>query len=370
MWKSIFVYYYDNYDNLIRELIPKLLPNSVISQEFPNQIKRFYFTRHWIGGPHIRLNFDINENADWETLYRTISLQIEGFLREYPSKSILVDENWHKNTSVLLRLEHQKVRGNEMELHPDNYWKMHDYEIRSSMYGGEKGAKLAEDFYSDATHLICELFAYTKGKLDDRIDFFIQMMVALVGCTHVNFYYSYRSHFEGHMHPLKNKVEIKDSINKSYLSKKDWYVSLVKKTFHQVERIKAGESVQDNGILKSWVELVTRYYQLIMDEVQLGLSPFHTDVINFSSISDFHQEANENQIVQEFFSTSYFQVQRFLLSFMYGIFNFSGITPIKRAYLCYIAAESIEIVTGKNWDLILREAAEEKKRYMDNGVNS
>ncbi|WP_339191810.1 lantibiotic dehydratase C-terminal domain-containing protein [Bacillus sp. FSL K6-1003] len=367
MWKSIRIYYYDNYDHLISKLIPKLLPNSSVFRAIPDQIERFYFTRHWIGGPHIRLNFELNDDKNWESLYKIISCQIERFLVEYPSKSTLVNKNWDKYTTALLKLEQQKAHENETKLHPDNFWEIDEYSIRSSMYGGEKGAQLAENFYSDTTDIVCDLVSYSINKPNDRINLFIQMMAALVYCTHINFYISYRSHFEGHMNVLTNKDKIKEKVSMAYESKKDWYLSLVKDTFQKVEEIQSGKLLNDD-LINKWVEIVTEYHKLILKEVQLGLLPFQPDSKSFSRISDFHQNAYSNQIVQDFSSTSVFQAQRFLFSFMYNIFNVMGVTPLKRSYLCYFAAESIGIVTGKSWEMILKETADAKIQYVDNEI--
>ncbi|MCY9160073.1 hypothetical protein MOF25_06960 [Bacillus atrophaeus] len=364
MWKAIRLYYYDNYDHLISKLVPKLFPNSSVFRSIPDLINRFYFTRHWIGGPHIRLNFELNDDKNWKSLYKIISCQIERFLMEYPSKSTLVDGNWDKYTSTLLKLEQQKTHENETKLHPDNFWKLDEYSIRFSMYGGEKGAQLAEDFYSDTTGIVCDLISYSIDKPNDRINLTIQMMVALVYCTHINFYISYRSHFEGHINVLTNKDKIKEKINLAYESKKDWYISIVKDTFQKVEKIQSGKLLND-GLLNKWVEIVTEYHQLIIKEVQMGLLPFQPDSTSSSKISEFHQSAYSNQVVQDFSNTSVFQAQRFLFSFMYNIFNLMGITPLKRAYLCYFAAESIETATGKSLDVILQETADARKQYVD-----
>lgn len=368
MWKSLHIYYYDNYDQLISQLIPTFFPDSSFFQSSSCQIESFYFTRHWIGGPHIRLNFKIQKETNWESLLKLITTQIERFLDLHPSKSTLVDDNWYKNTSALLKLEHIQWTEDKIKLHPDNSWELHEYEIRNSMYGGEKGARLAEDFYSDTTSFICELISSSLGNPDDRINKLLQMMVALVRCTHINFYISYRSHFEGHMNALSNRDVIKEAIHKLYINKKERYTFLVKETLQNVEEILAGERSND-WLLTRWIKIITKYKSLLTKEVQNGLLPFQADPNYVPKYSNFHKNAYSNQVVQDFSKTNVFQVQRFLFSFMYNLFNLAGMTPLKRAYLCYFAAESIETVTGKDWETILSETVDAKELIVDRKVH-
>src|SRR5690348_10851539 len=101
-WQNVAIYYYDeNKDQLILDGIQPLF------REIVPQVQRAFFVRHWLRGPHVRLCFLCPQQQFNATVRPAIEKQLEHYLQEKPSTTLLHEEKLRPAYQKLAILEHE-----------------------------------------------------------------------------------------------------------------------------------------------------------------------------------------------------------------------------------------------------------------------
>ncbi|EAF5204938.1 hypothetical protein C3F48_14840, partial [Listeria monocytogenes] len=139
MWTSLHIYYYDNQDYLVRNLIYPVIADIE---------KQFFFIRYWDGGPHIRLRVKNLKESHTKYLVEQCSL----FLKKNPS-TISIDAEIYSRQSKALS-EQEKEGTIIKELIENNSIKLEKYNRESEKYFGIQGLKIAEEQFYYSSQLV------------------------------------------------------------------------------------------------------------------------------------------------------------------------------------------------------------------------
>lgn len=145
-WLSAQIWYYDvnRQDDLLLACVEPILDELV--QE--RAVERYYFSRGFEGGPHIRLNvLPVSDAA--ERCKHVMDRRIGSYLVRRPSRPPAGMTKW-------------SVLGIEEE--PDNSWRFVVYEGDARNYGNKRGWTLAERHFGDSTEVTLTVLERCRGK--------------------------------------------------------------------------------------------------------------------------------------------------------------------------------------------------------------
>ncbi|HET8841763.1 MAG TPA: thiopeptide-type bacteriocin biosynthesis protein [Ktedonobacteraceae bacterium] len=159
-WISIHIFYHGDQNHLIVNCIAPLV------EELREQglIKRYFFIKYWVEGPHVRLRFLPTSDADVEKIKWNTERAITAFLQKRPalySLSYDIFAPIYKNMFVgeYGEARWQEVYGDEgiMPLRQNNTFDYIEYEPEYSRYGGVEGVELAEWHFEHSSDTVINL---------------------------------------------------------------------------------------------------------------------------------------------------------------------------------------------------------------------
>lgn len=166
-WSSVHIYDYADQDGLISEVIGPVLA------EHAESVGRFFFIRHWSGGPHVRLRLQPAPARSLTGLHRD--------LREYASAHFsgkpagdFDEAEFLAGQRFWARLE--GVAGEPPPLRAHGTADPAEYVPETEKYGGDEGVAIAEDLFWKSSAMAIDLISRT-GR-EDRCDAALLMMTA------------------------------------------------------------------------------------------------------------------------------------------------------------------------------------------------
>jgi len=139
-WLSFHIYYHEGLDRVLRGLV-----HPVVSSLVENaQIESFFFIRHGLGGPHVRLRLKIFPHIGIEVT-RTVERFARDFLELTPSMKPLGEEVIQRfNQSILASDPHES----DDSIYPDNSFHRMPFRPEIQRYGGPDRFRLSLDFFT------------------------------------------------------------------------------------------------------------------------------------------------------------------------------------------------------------------------------
>ncbi|MEV7780097.1 thiopeptide maturation pyridine synthase [Kitasatospora sp. NPDC088351] len=312
-----------------------------------------WFGRHWLRGPHLRLNFLVS-GEDWAALVRpAVAAQIDAHVRARPSTARL-DE-------AALAPVHERLAELEMETGPlrpwvaDNTVVERPYDHRLPVLGSMRASELLAGFLGDTNDLAFGMYDHLRsgGALAPLA---LDLMWATVSVAAVPFdeggapiergFLSLRSHADAFLSRTQDPAGYRAAFDGRYRRQAD----ALAERLRAVEAALAGDGGGPPFVLE-WAEAVRRcqraaYPLLVSGEVSLsgaGRAPR----MPTRQVSEFHRLLQSDHGHADFLRTDHwFASFRLVVNYLYVHLNRLGLGPVDRGLLCHLAANTVETVHG------------------------
>jgi len=346
-WHSIHLYYYDNNkDDLLLDCIRPLF--TTLREQ--GWLDRGYFTRHWRGGPHIRLQMYADPILFYNEIVPHVRNNVEAYLQAHPSTVHIDDQDARKQYER--RSLAAPAASAYVALRPNNSLEIATYEDLSSTVGSESAARLLEEYYVETNDLAFALLEQTRNNYTARLNVCFDQLVALVATspflTIKRAYMSYRSHVEAYItcepgieepHARRTRLE------NAYAQRHDIVLKRVQHLLTSIEQSPERLPIW----LAATIEIYQRYgkhafqeatagtlrlktnedFEAQKDHVRLEESPYRIAVVNNAAVL---QASNTPVIV----------AHRIELNFLYLQLSRIGMLNEDRYILDYYIASAIE----------------------------
>ena len=144
-WHSIHIFYQKEQDDFLVQCIEPLAQ----SLKKDKLITQLFFLRYWKQGPHIRLRFFVPEGKYNSQVPDMVCDQITNYLTQHPSSSEIDEELYKEVQERYSMLEQEELT--DLELVPNNTWRIEQYKPEYTKYGGSRGVAIAEEFFDRST---------------------------------------------------------------------------------------------------------------------------------------------------------------------------------------------------------------------------
>ncbi|EWM13651.1 thiopeptide maturation pyridine synthase [Kutzneria sp. 744] len=338
-WRSVHVYYYDDDKtdlllDAVRPLLRGLAPGV-----------RTYYVPHWLKGPHLRLNFEADQQVHDELVLPTVREVVGGYLRGRPSTAVIDPQQLHVQHTRLAELEQE--RGELLPLRPDNSIHEADYDQRLHVLGTAAAADLLADFYVDTTPLAFDMTEAVRGGrqlLRLGFDLMVATAHALSGVGFARGFVSFRSHAEAFLSWMPEGVGLRPAWERHYEQHMDALTGRVQAVLATVDA--AGPCLP---FVRPWVEVMTPYWRRgseLIESHMLRLAPGpRPDSAEYAERlrrSPLHR-ARKDVVVDPVWFAKY----RLMLNYTYLHLTRLGLSPAERLLLCHLAANAAEDLFGR-----------------------
>jgi thiopeptide-type bacteriocin biosynthesis protein len=156
-WLSVHIYYSSNQNPVLVDCVGPLV------ERLRRQalVRRYFFVRYWLEGPHVRLRLLPAKGVSSQKLKAGVEPWIEAFLKERPALYELEHDtyaDYHKRNFILEYGEEEwnKRYGKDgtMPIRPNNTLAYVEYEPEFDRYGGMHGLELAEWHFERSSDLV------------------------------------------------------------------------------------------------------------------------------------------------------------------------------------------------------------------------
>ncbi|MFI1966513.1 thiopeptide maturation pyridine synthase [Streptomyces pathocidini] len=348
-WHSIHVHHHDE------DAEPALVLHAVrpAFDAVRASVSGAWFGRHWLRGPHLRLNFRTSEET-WATQVRpTATAMLDTYLRAHPSRARLDEQ--------ALAPVHERLAELEMEpgpLHPwvpDNTVLEQPYDHRLPVLGSMRAGELLAGFLSDTNELAFLMYEHVRagGALQVLA---LDLMWTTASVAAVPFdeggapiargFMSLRSHADAFLSRTSDPDGYRAAFDERYRRQAD----ALHERLRTVESTLAGDG---SGLpfLRDWADAVRRHQRvahplLASGEVSLsgaGRAPR----LPTRQVSEFHRLLQTDHGHADFLWTDHwFASFRLMVNYLYIHLNRLGLGPVDRGLLCHLAANTVEGVHG------------------------
>lgn len=319
-------------------------------------LHRVYFLRHWVRGPHIRLNMECDPDTFRLLVRPRVVIHLENYFREHPSSSI--DEK-------KLLPYHQELAKMELVNEPLSPFypnqSIQDAPYDTKTFLGKEGLRLKEDYCTETYDFVIHFLERARHQQEAFLYDMIHLMVGMVASINDirRTYLSFRSHSESMLHAYDRTGKLRAYFQSKYKENRE---SIHKVIIETIRLVETGNSFVD-PIFKEWIEFVKRFYAKVKELVLQGkvrpplpqdLEPHYrkTGVPEqwvVSEHSDFHNLLYSQKNIESFLDSPYFKSFRLMLNFLYTTFSQLGVKPIERFYLGFLVANAVEDIYGINW---------------------
>lgn len=354
MWRTLNVYYHQNdkthlilngVEPIIEELRKKKL------------LKGFYFTRHWMKGPHVRMNFLCSEEGLFEEKIRPLVVtKLNDYLEKFPSKEIKEEE---------FRRLYEELSLLEMEEEPAFPFitnnTIHDAEYQNHFLLTDRSIQFLEEYYVATNDMIMNILKRMDNNPKELITDLIGIMVLTI--AHVKdirrSYLSFRSHSESMLNLYDKSGIVRSKFDEQYLLNRE----LIIRTISEIMKLlNTGHSLT-NDLFTNWGNFVSGYLRELKPVIHAGevrlpsndeMSPFYRErglpqKWMQNEYSQFHKTLYSRKNIGEMFHDPVFHTLRFMLNNLYITFAQIGVKPIERFYLAYVVANAIEEIYQIDW---------------------
>ncbi|GAA2267737.1 hypothetical protein GCM10010145_47770 [Streptomyces ruber] len=348
-WHSVHVHHHD------QDAEPELVVRAVrpAFEAVAPWVSGAWFGRHWLRGPHLRLNFRTGEE-DWARRVRpTVVRMTEDHLRTRPS-TVRLDE-------AGLAPVHARLAELEMETGPRHPWVPDNtvleqpYDHRLPVLGSMRAGELLADFLSDTNE---QAFgAYERVRAGGSLSLLaLDLMWTTASVAAVPFteggapiergFLSLRSHADAFLSRTRDPAAYRERFDERFRRQE----AALCDRLRAVERTCAGE---DGAVpfVAEWAAAVRRHQRvaqplLASGEVSMA-GAARAPRMPTRRISEFHAVLQSDHGHMDFLWTDdWFASFRLVMNYLYLHLNRLGLGPVDRALLCHLAARTVESVHG------------------------
>jgi len=312
-----------------------------------------WFGRHWLRGPHLRLNFRTSEET-WAARVRPTVVEVIGaYLGAHPSTA--------RPDEAALAPVHERLAELEMEDGPRQPWPADNtvleqpYDHRLAVLGSMRASELLAGFLSDTNDLAFQMYDHlrTGGALPTLA---LDLMWTTVSVAAIPFdaggapiergFLSLRSHADAFLSRTQDPAAYRAMFDGRYRRQ----AGALDQRLRVVESALADGS-DDLPFILDWAEAVRRQQRtahplLVSGEVSLhgaGRAPR----MPTRQVSEFHQLLQSDHGHADFlWNDHWFASFRLVVNYLYVHLNRLGLGPVDRGLLCHLAANTVEAVHG------------------------
>ncbi|WP_077191410.1 thiopeptide maturation pyridine synthase [Streptomyces lydicus] len=353
-WHSLHVHHHDEAaePELIREAVRPAFAG------VRPWVRGCWFGRHWLRGPHLRLNFLTDETAWCARVRPVVRSVVTDYLRACPSTARL-DE-------AALAPVHERLAELEMEPGPlrpwvpDNTVVERPYDHRLQVLGSLRASELMADFLSDTTDLAFRM--YEQLRTAPLSVLALDLMWTTAAAAAIPFedggapiergVLSLRSHADAFLSRTNDPVAYRTRFDERFRRQE----AALSARLREVEAALAdpeGTDATGSGVafVPEWARAVRRHQRiaqplLASGEVSMGGAALAPRMPT-RQLSEFHTLLLSDHGHQEFLvDDAWFASFRLVMNYLYLHLNRLGLAPVDRGLLCHLAARTVESVHG------------------------
>lgn len=167
-WKAYHIFYFDEQkqEKMLCECVAPMMKHL----QKRGEIEKWFFTRCWEGGPHIRLLFVDKANTE-----EKISEILQKYLEVHPSEGILPRQYYFQSrTSGAERAEESLL------WKTDNTIVVSEYEREYEYYGGKEAIPFCENIFMSSSEIAVKLIEATESNPATRISAAVDLILVIL----------------------------------------------------------------------------------------------------------------------------------------------------------------------------------------------
>jgi hypothetical protein len=383
-WASVHVSYHDtgNQDNLLLDAVRPLFTRlegqrrrevrepDVLGSPGAHGV-RAYFLRHWMRGPHLRLNIFAPPDTFAALVRPAVDEVVGGYLRTHPST---VDLDPAALLPMHQRLaEYETEPGTLLPWYPDNTVQDADYDSRLSILGSQEAADLLAGFHLDTTEWAFRVLDRVRRGEASLLAVAFDLMAATAHAMARNGitggFVSFRSHGEAFLCAWPEGPALRPGWDDSYAARAGVLIARVRAVVAALDRGAMDRGAMDRGggeqagepaaTIRDWLDVLTattaRAEGLLAAGLDLGLRPpagrprqviMSERAAHLIALSPFHRALESNPSWPRRRESLPFLRYRFAVNCLYLAMTRLGVTPVERFRLCHWVANAVEDAYG------------------------
>jgi hypothetical protein len=354
-WTVAYVYYHDDGGNpLLLECLAPAARLIVLG----GLARGWYFRRHWLRGPHVRLHLQVDDPGRLRAVESALRGAVAEFVARRPSRGRPTEAELRPAHELLANLE--LCEGPLLPLEPDNSVRFGPDMVDPDAYGGPEGLEVARRFLCGSSRLVLDWLASRRddpsGLAGDVLDLLVLLARYLRDAEGIpSSYLSYRSHSEAFLNAFDRDGRLRAAFDQRYRAQAP------------AVRAVAAAYLRSGPILTTratagWLELLNVVYPDILRGADSGaISPpedfdRRTTAIGRGRIygsgrpiSQFHQAAAGSRLAVDYARSSGYRARRVLVSLVYHGLLQLGLSPVQKYLACHMVANAIDELTGASW---------------------
>lgn len=164
-WISIHIFYHGDQNHLLVNCVAPL----VADLRAQRLIRRYFFIKYWVEGPHVRLRLLPTSDADDAKIRQIAEQAITAYLRRRPALYRMDQQAVAPFYKDLFVIEYGEAKWEEtygkegsMPFYPNNSFAYIDYEPEYGRYGGAAGVEMAEWHFEYSSDTVIGLLRETN----------------------------------------------------------------------------------------------------------------------------------------------------------------------------------------------------------------
>lgn len=342
-WLSVHIFYSSNQNPIIVDCIGPMV-DTLREQGY---IRRYFFIKYWMEGPHVRLRLLPAQGVSHEKLKALIEPRIEKFLQERPALYELEQERYGAFHKQMFLAEYGEEAWNEkygadgvMPFRDNNSYHYIEYEPEYDRYGGPHGVELAEWHFEKSSDIILRILRDINVRVRDIL-LGISIQLSLPVCYGfmeqdqqvLDFLDNYLKYWTGEFFPISERMEIE-------FQKK--YAKMAKELQARIADVRQymidGTVGNLTPMEQEWAAHIRQLRQRIDDLVRRGLLIFRGK----------GEDGGLGQITME--DVAYYQI--LLSSYIHMTNNRLGVSISDEVYLAYILKLALLELMGASMEAV------------------
>lgn len=361
MWHSVHVVYYaPAKDALLLDAIAPALEEACAMTPGGG---RGYVRRHWLYGPHFRLNVAAPAELFTNQIEPSLRSTLGRYLAANPSRTSLDPDEYARRSATWGQSE--LVPGPYLPLRPDNSVHVVPYEARTEILGGAEMVCEMETYLSAVRTVLFDLLARTRDNKALRLTSVFACMT-LLACLYPGGlrygHLSFRSHAEAYL--AGNGPQMRAQFERA----RDRNLAELVRTMEQLlGALQDGMFRGRDELLVQWSAVHAGFFERYLALSSARKIPDHFaaarsyaaaaggftyfDQDRVGPQSEFHSVGTDAS--RAMYHSPAFDAYRLLLNFFYLNLPTLDVDASAKFLLCFLVAEVAERVLGVTWRQIL-----------------
>ncbi|MFI5982347.1 thiopeptide maturation pyridine synthase [Streptomyces sp. NPDC051555] len=316
-----------------------------------------WFGRHWLRGPHLRLNFRTGR-ADWEERVRpAVTAVVTGYLRAHPSTA--------EPDRAALAPVHARLAQLEMEEGPLSPWEADNtvverpYDHRQRVLGSPRAGELLADFLSATNDLTFRMYEELRSAPLPVLA--LDLMWATVAAASIPFedggapitrgVLSLRSHADAFLSRTADPDAYRARFEERFLRQEAALCARLRQVEACLTAEPGGPGADGPAFVREWAAAVREHQRLAgpllaSGEVSMA-GAAAAPRMPTRQLSAFHALLRSGHGHHDFVSEDlWFSSFRLVMNLLYLQLGRLGLPPVDRGLLCHLAARAVESAHG------------------------